>query len=70
MTRESYLRLVRKFGEHFGRCPSELGLEHAESFLLHLCREAGYLRLSTTYQTGTPDGRRSGSWQAGGLILA
>ncbi|MEK7247873.1 MAG: site-specific integrase, partial [Chloroflexota bacterium] len=42
MTRQSYLRSVRKFGEHFGCCPSELGLEHVESFLLHLCREAGY----------------------------
>jgi len=41
-TRESYLRSVRKFGEHFGRCPGELDLGHAESFLLHLCREAGY----------------------------
>ena len=42
MTRESYLRSVRKFGEHFGCCPGELALEHVESFLLHLCREAGY----------------------------
>jgi len=29
-TRESYLRSVRKFGEHFGRCPGELDLGHAE----------------------------------------
>ena len=42
MTRKSYLRSVRKFGEHFGCCPRELGLEHVESFLWHLCREAGF----------------------------
>jgi len=41
-TRESYLRSVRKFGEHFGRCPGELDLEHVEGFLLHLCRDLGY----------------------------
>lgn len=41
-TRESYLRAVRKFGEHFGRRPGELGVEDAERFLLHLCREVGY----------------------------
>jgi len=41
-TRQSYLRAVRKFGEHFGRCPSELGIEHVERFLLHLCREEGF----------------------------
>jgi len=41
-TRQSYLRPVRKFGEHFDTGPGELGLEHVERFLLHLCREAAY----------------------------
>lgn len=40
-TRRCYLRHARAITEHFGRCPSELGLEDVEAFLLHLSREQG-----------------------------
>jgi integrase/recombinase XerD len=40
-TRSCYLRHVRLLGQHYGRCPSELGLEHVEAYLLYLYREKG-----------------------------
>lgn len=40
-TRRNYLRHVRSFGEHFGRCPSELALEEVEEYLLYLLRDRG-----------------------------
>ena len=49
LTEEAYLRHVRKFSEHFGRCPSELGAEHAERYLLHLA-QARKLSSSTRNQ--------------------
>jgi len=44
ITRETYLRHVRKLGEyHDGLSLEELHLEHVESFLLHLFRDRGYM---------------------------
>lgn len=40
-TKRCYLWHARSFGEHFGRCPSELGLEQVEEYLLYLLRERG-----------------------------
>jgi site-specific recombinase XerD len=40
VTREGYARCVRKFIEHHGgRCPSELGADEVEAFLLYLWRD-------------------------------
>jgi site-specific recombinase XerD len=41
VTRETYLRHVRKLSEHHGRRPDELGTPEVEAFLLHLCRDLG-----------------------------
>ena len=35
---DSYVRLARKFAEHFGRSPCAMGLREARAFLLHLTR--------------------------------
>ena len=35
-TELAYVRYVRRFAEHFGRSPSELGQEDVRSFLVHL----------------------------------
>jgi site-specific recombinase XerD len=43
LTRETYLRHVRKCSEYHGLSPGELDLEHLEEFLLHLCRDRGLL---------------------------
>lgn len=41
LTREAYLGSVRRFGEHFRRCPSELGLDEVREYLRHLGGERG-----------------------------
>ncbi len=48
-TRTAYLRHVRKFAEHFGQDPRQLGLEEVERYLLLLTRERG-LSASTRNQ--------------------
>lgn len=45
-TRTMYTGCVVRFGEHFGQCPSELGLAEIEGYLLHLCR--GLARSAST----------------------
>ncbi len=35
-TEHAYVRYVRRFAEHFGKSPAELGPEDARSFLVHL----------------------------------
>ena len=41
LTREAYLRHTRKFGEYFGRCPTEIGLDEVRQYLRHLTEERG-----------------------------
>lgn len=36
LTQEAYLRHVRKLGRYYERCPSELGPDEVECYLLHL----------------------------------
>ena len=48
-TRTAYLRHVRKFAEHFGQDPRQLGLEEVERYLLLSTRERG-LSASTRNQ--------------------
>lgn len=40
-TRSAYLGAVRRFGEHHGKDPAELGRAQVEAFLLHLKQERG-----------------------------
>ena len=35
-TAAAYIRYVRRFAEHFGKCPRELGIEDIREFQVHL----------------------------------
>ena len=35
-TEQAYVRYVRRFAEHFGRSPAQLGSEEVRAFLVHL----------------------------------